>query len=36
MVLAQVEKPSVGRLINKVGFMPIGKSDNITVYARVK
>jgi hypothetical protein len=36
MVLAQVEKPSVGRLIKKVGFMPIGKSDNITVYARVK
>ena len=36
MVLAQVERPSVGRLIEKVNFYPVAKCNNITVYARVR
>ena len=36
MVLAQVERPSVGRLIEKVNFHPVAKCNNITVYARVR
>lgn len=34
MVLAQVKRPSVGRLIEKVGFMPVTQLDEFTVYAR--
>lgn len=36
MVLAQVKRPSVGRLIEKVGFMPVTTIDDITVYARAR
>ena len=36
MVLAQVKKPSVGRLIEKVGFVPVANADDFTVYARIK
>lgn len=36
MVLAQVQRPSVGRLIEKVGFMPVTTIDEITVYARAR
>lgn len=36
MVVAQVTKDSVGRLIEKVGFMPVTSTDEIKVYARVK
>ena len=36
MVLAQVKRPSVGRLIEKVGFMPVTTIGDITVYARVR
>jgi len=36
MVLAQVRKDSVGRLIKKVGFLPVADIDDITVYARFK
>ena len=36
MVLAQVKRSSVGRLIEKVGFMPVTKVNDITVYARVR
>lgn len=36
MVLAQVKKASVGRLIEKVGFMPVTNIGEITVYARTK
>lgn len=34
MILAQVERPSVGRLIEKVGFEPVEKVGEFTVYAR--
>lgn len=36
MVLANVNKPSVGRLIEKVGFAPIAKADDMTIYARAR
>lgn len=36
MVLAQVTKASVGRLIEKVGFMPVTSTEDFTVYARIK
>lgn len=36
MILAQVKKASVGRLIEKVGFMPVTNIGEITVYARTK
>lgn len=36
MVLAQVERPSVGRLISKVGFMPVAEAGDKTVYVRHK
>ena len=36
MALAQVKRSSVGRLIEKVGFMPVTTVDDITVYARAR
>ncbi len=36
MVIAQVQRDSVGRLIEKVGFLPVTVVDDITVYMRVK
>ena len=36
MVIAQVKKASVGRLIEKVAFMPVTNIGDFTVYARVK
>lgn len=36
MVIAQVVKPSVARLIEKRGFKPVGKVDDIMVYARCR
>jgi len=36
MVIAQVEKPSVGRLIAKCGFYPVADAGDIQVYARIE
>ena len=36
MVLAQVDRPSVGRLIEKVGFEPIADCEEGTIYMRVR
>jgi len=36
MVLAQVKKASVVRLIEKVGFMPVTQVGEIMIYARVR
>ena len=36
MILAQVTRPSVGRVVLKCGFYPVGVADNVTIYARPK
>lgn len=36
MVLANVERPSVGRLIQKVGFTPVADCNKGTVYMRLR
>lgn len=36
MVIAQVKRPSVGRLIQSIGFLEVAQVDDITVYARYK
>lgn len=36
MVIAQVSRPSVGRLIEKVGFIPFADCDEGTIYMRPK
>jgi hypothetical protein len=36
MVLAQVGRASVGRLIEKTGFIPVAEIDDTTVYARAR
>ena len=36
MILAQVTRPSVGRVVLKCGFYPVGVADDITIYARPK
>lgn len=36
MILAQVKRPSVGRLIEKVGFARVADIEEFTVYARVR
>ena len=35
MVLAHVARDSIGRLIMKIGFIPLGDSDQGTVYVRL-
>lgn len=35
MVIAHVGKESIGRLIMKIGFVPLGDSDHGTVYVRL-
>lgn len=35
MILAHVSKDSIGRLIMKIGFVPLGNSDQGTVYVRM-
>ena len=35
MVMAHVGKESIGRLIMKIGFIPLGDSDQGTVYVRL-
>lgn len=36
MVIAQIVKPSVARLVEKCGFNPVGEVDGILIYARCK
>ena len=36
MILAQVSRPSVGRMIQKVGFDPVTQAGSLTIYARCK
>ena len=36
MVLAQVGRASVGRLIEKTGFIPVAEIDDTTVYMRAR
>lgn len=36
MILAQVKRPSVGRVIQSIGFLEVTQADDITVYARFR
>lgn len=36
MILAQVERPSVGRLIKTIGFLEVAQADDVIVYARLR
>ena len=36
MIIAQVVRPSVGRLIQSIGFLEVTQADGATVYARFR